>query len=502
MEPTTVMEYKKTSCYFCSEWLENGSFKEHVRSCGQVLEKCPNHCHAYVQRKNLEAHLKECPKTTKATNGSSFVTSQSLNDVENRLLVLEQDIQTFRSALNEEIRQRLHLITDIGALKRRNEVTDEWVAKVSDILAALKKCMNEETQSRCIDVEKCRDDIGRLIYQYQEMDEWRMEVGLRLDEVVSNVIQEDNWRGHIELLEAQNVEQSRKIAQVAEELKALKMEVSEDRTEVHQANFMTDEKFGAIDLILEDQHKALTAAKGELSNTLSALQAEVDSRTKTMTELAAKQATLDFELKNMKHIVHETEDKCDKFDKVSTETKAVANRTRQEMNDLEVHLTYQKKLFAIHNTRGHLIWKLDDYAAKLTQAKETQSVPLRSPIFCNKQYGYTMRLEVFLNGIGTWKGRNIIACVSIVPGEYDTLLPWPVRIEAEITLRDQPENPSEAQNIRKILVAKRKNDKYETNQYIHIPHKVLTTCHYVKNDAIFFDVRILKCTVSTVSEKE
>uniref|UniRef100_A0A7G3B0F0 Putative tnf receptor-associated factor 3 isoform x1 n=1 Tax=Lutzomyia longipalpis TaxID=7200 RepID=A0A7G3B0F0_LUTLO len=492
------MEYKKTSCYFCSEWLENGSFKDHVKSCGQVLEKCPNNCLGYVQRKHLEAHLKECPKggTRRMDNGATnYVANQTLNDVENRMMVLEQDIQTFRSALNEEIRQRLHLITDIGALKRRNEVTDEWVAKVSDILSALKKCMNEETQSRCIDVEKCREDISRLMYQYQDMDEWRMEMGIHLDRVKSDEIQDDNWRGHLELLEAHNAEQSRKIALLEDEIEALRLEVKDNQMEVQQENFMTNEKFGAIDLILDDQHKTLAKAQDEMNKSLSSLKTDAASKEATMAALTAKQANLDFELKNMKHIVHETEDKCDKFDKVSAETKAVSNQTRQEMNDLEVHLTYQKKLFAIHNTRGHLIWKINDYAAKLTQAKETQSLPIRSPIFSNKQYGYTLRLDVFLNGIGTWKGRNIIACLSIVPGEYDTLLPWPVRIEAEITLRDQPENPADVKNITKVLVAKRKNDKYETNQYIHIPHKMLTACHYVKNDAIFFEVRILKCTV-------
>lgn len=370
------------------------NFQDHVRNCGQVLEKCPNNCLAYVQRKNLEAHLKECPKTTKMENGTNFVTTQSLNDVENRLLVLEQDIQTFRSALNEEIRQRLHLITDIGGLKRRNEVTDEWVAKVSDILAALKKCMNEETQSRCIDVEKCKEDISRLMYQYHDMDEWRMEMGLRLDGVQNDVIQEDNWRGHLELLEAQNVEQARKIVQLEDELESLRLEVKDDHTEFNQANFMTNEKFGAIDLILEDHHKLLNSAKSEMNKTLSTLKTETSSTANNITDLAAKHAKLDFELKNMKHIVHETEDKCDKFEKISANTKTVANQTRQEMNDLEVHLTYQKKLFAIHNTRGHLIWKIDDYAAKLTQAKETQSAALRSPIFCNKQYGYTMRVRI------------------------------------------------------------------------------------------------------------
>ncbi|GAB0089765.1 TNF receptor-associated factor 3 [Sergentomyia squamirostris] len=496
-QSNTLMEYKKTSCYFCSEWLENGSFKEHVRSCGQVLERCPNNCLAYVQRKSIETHLKECPKTARLQNDNNFATLQDFSLMENRLIALEEDIQTYRSALNEEIRQRLHLITDIGALKRKNQVTDEWVTKVSDILAALKKCMNEETQSRCIDMEKCREDIGRLMFQYHNVDEWRMEMNLRLDGLQSDVVEveENNWRGHLELLEDRNAEQSVKIAKLENELEELRTQIKDlDHTNYSHSIFMTNEKFGAVDLILEDQHKLLNSTKTEINKTIATLKSDTSAQSKLIADLATKQNKLDFELKNMKHIVLETEDKCDKFDKVSNATKAAANQTRQEMNDLEVHLTYQKKLFSLHNVRGHLIWKIDGYAAKLTQAKESQSTPIRSPIFSNKQYGYTLRLDVFLNGIGTWKGRNIIACLSIVPGEYDMLLPFPVRIDAEITLRDQPENLSEAQNITKFLVAKRKNDVYETNQYIHIPHKILHTRNYVKNDAIFFEVRILKCT--------
>lgn len=53
------------------------------------------------------------------------------------------------------------------------------------------------------------------------------------------------------------------------------------------------------------------------------------------------------------------------------------------------------------------------------------------------------QLEVNLNGIGTWKGRNIIAGLAIVHGEWDPLLSWPCKLQADILLRDQPDDINE-----------------------------------------------------------
>lgn len=100
---------------------------------------------------------------------------------------------------------------------------------------------------------------------------------------------------------------------------------------------------------------------------------------------------------------------------------------------------------------------------------------------------------MMLNGIGTWKGRNIIAALTIVPGEYDTLLAWPCKIEADIVLRDQPMDLTQANDLKKIVIAKRKGEE-NLNSSIHIPHKVLETCNYLRDDAIIFEVRVIRCS--------
>lgn len=153
--------------------------------------RCPNDCTAYVQRKLLEQHLKSCPRSTPSIEEDKVdendkrdsietddhpllsnpvlipLTKSNLDSVDERLMILEQDINVVRSALNEEARQRHRLIIDVGTLRKRNVIADEWTSKVGEVLTAFKKCLNEETESRCIDINQTKVEIGRLVLQYQ-----------------------------------------------------------------------------------------------------------------------------------------------------------------------------------------------------------------------------------------------------------------------------------------------------------------------------------------------
>lgn len=52
------------------------------------------------------------------------------------------------------------------------------------------------------------------------------------------------------------------------------------------------------------------------------------------------------------------------------------------------------------------------------------------------------QLDVLLNGLGTWKGRNMLACLNVVKGEWDALLQWPSKLRADIILRNQSDDAS------------------------------------------------------------
>lgn len=181
----------------------------------------------------------------------------------------------------------------------------------------------------------------------------------------------------------------------------------------------------------------------------------------------------DFNVKQMMNTVNEIEDKTDKVDKQVEMYKELVFETKQSLADLEEHLRVQRHFNMITNVRGHLIWRINHFSRKMSDARESE-VPIKSPLFSNKNYGYGLRLDVFLNGIGTWKNRNLIVCLAVVNGEYDTLLPWPCKLKADIILRDQPENLNDATDITKLVITKKRNDRLEyQNQFIHIPHQII-----------------------------
>ena len=140
-----------------------------------MLTSCPNECSAYIQKKKIKEHLTRCPKndTTKQDiqNDEEELRlnnpNETINELEEKVVILEQDISAIRNALNEETKQRHRLITDVGVLRRHNTISDEWTLKIGDVLAAFKKCLNEESESRYIDMTQIRVDIGRIALEYQ-----------------------------------------------------------------------------------------------------------------------------------------------------------------------------------------------------------------------------------------------------------------------------------------------------------------------------------------------
>lgn len=106
-----------------------------------------------------------------------------------------------------------------------------------------------------------------------------------------------------------------------------------------------------------------------------------------------KLATLSLEVKQMKNIVCETEDKCDKLENIVVDARKSGSKTKQELRDLNSHLKFQRKMTAIADSGGHLIWRIDQFASKLKDAKEN-GVLIKSPMFCDKPYGYTLRVNL------------------------------------------------------------------------------------------------------------
>lgn len=102
------------------------------------------------------------------------------------------------------------------------------------------------------------------------------------------------------------------------------------------------------------------------------------------------------EVRQMKNIVCETEDKYEKLENISFDVRKICAETKQELTDLDEHLRMEKKIRSFVNCEGHLIWRIADYSAKLKNGKENDII-LKSPIFCNEPYGYSLRVSDLFN---------------------------------------------------------------------------------------------------------
>lgn len=193
------------------------------------------------------------------------------------------------------------------------------------------------------------------------------------------------------------------------------------------------------------------------------------------------------------------------------------HKLRTELADFQARVNFDGQQTGSDN--GHLIWRINKFSARMKDAKENDTV-LTSPLFRTSKYGYTLKAELSLNGIGKWRGRNLTCTVRVVTGAYDPLLEWPCDLNVNIVLKDQPANRKQAMDIVKSLQIRRKSsskrhDQEEDDhdqeererekaksrssealdqsvvqlkrQHVFVPHASLDKFDYVRDDVMFME---------------
>lgn len=201
----------------------------------------------------------------------------------------------------------------------------------------------------------------------QDVKEWRKELSRLLDHIHEDFEFRNNVTANIETLFSDNQISVSKITALELDVDKLWQSRTCDNNKTTQNQSRVDEFSSEI---LPELHRHPS-------------------------EWEVKMASLTLEVKQMKHIVCETEDKCERMERALRDARKSNAKTKQELRDLEIHLKVQKKMTAIINVDGNLIWRIDQFTSKLQDAKETDTF-IKSPLFCNKQYGYTLRVSYFV----------------------------------------------------------------------------------------------------------
>lgn len=460
---------RSVPCYFCNNFLEEKYLYNHVKHCGSVLEECSFKCGIYVPRKNMEDHRKTCNKNiTKGNNQIKEIQDSLWKDKIFSILTL------LRSAINIEEKERRILQDNMSqCLKLLNSQQKSIDFLQFQLTNVIKEChqSNEILNQRLNDLEITCDNMEqRTSLNFQQISE---QLKLLHDELINEQNKHDEVSDNWSL-----------------ELKDLKTFLTKEN--IHINNIWQEQQQLINDFKLElemrcKSSKELMDQQRFIMEKIKNLEKEIQGQLETTTNQKSDIKELKFQMKeNLKYLEELIKDNL-KFN-------------ISEFPDYQ----YKRECCDQYSNNGRLLWKIDRYKEKMTEAKENHCI-LYSPKFLSKEYGYTLRVKLFLNGIGQWKDQHIIGCLQVETGKWDPLLDWPCILKATAILRNQ-ENP--ANDVKKFVKAvgqdkSNSNDvNKETGIYMFIPHTILTRYPgYIKDNALFLDIQVTstKSSASTLS---
>lgn len=160
------------------------------------------------------------------------------------------------------------------------------------------------------------------------------------------------------------------------------------------------------------------------------------------------------------------------------------------------------KKLEIQNTsfNGVLVWKIKDFGKRLNEAKNVDGLELVSAPFYTSQYGYKVQASLFLNGNGGGENSHMSVYIKLLPGEYDSILRWPFKHTVSFTLLDQADQRKDACNIVESFIPdpnwknfqrpSKEPDQLGFGFPKFVPHKMLETRNYVRDDCLFIKIRV------------
>ncbi|EYC28401.1 hypothetical protein Y032_0007g3207 [Ancylostoma ceylanicum] len=86
---------------------------------------------------------------------------------------------------------------------------------------------------------------------------------------------------------------------------------------------------------------------------------------------------------------------------------------------------------------AQLVWRIDNVAQKMNDAKSGTRPTIHSEPFVSGRHGYKFVASACLFGDGQYRGKYLAVYVTLVRGKYDPLLDWPFNHVVCITLLDQ-----------------------------------------------------------------
>lgn len=98
-----------------------------------MMDICPNGCKGHIPPIKAGEDLQYCKATNNTVDLKEIIEASDESEMKEgnvQMRVIITEIKALRTILNEEIRQRLHLITDVGNVRREHLTQWERIIRI------------------------------------------------------------------------------------------------------------------------------------------------------------------------------------------------------------------------------------------------------------------------------------------------------------------------------------------------------------------------------------
>jgi len=253
--------------------------------------------------------------------------------------------------------------------------------------------------------------------------------------------------------------------------------------------------------------KAINEIKSEYIKKENKVIAKHDNKIKLVQDYICKQnvvikdlhetnRSLETNSRNMQNQIKDLTTKTEMFMEEIARLKVHTNQLQEELNESrDVNFT------------GSMLWKIKDFSKHMENAVNKSELSVYSKPFFTSRYGYKVRAQLFVNGLGCQSGEYMAIYFHILPSEHDDILRWPFNHKITFSLLEQSPDQN---NVTYTLVPTANEDSYKRppsdkmsdgkgyNRFISL--RDLNKGQYIKNDSIFIKIRV-HCKNSSKSKE-
>ncbi|GLV37084.1 TNF-receptor-associated factor-like [Carabus blaptoides fortunei] len=498
MDPRMHPVGRSVACYFCNEFFKDKYLKDHVVQCGAVLEPCPKQCGVYIQRSGKEKHIMECKfKKPRPRSTHNFLETMPVHQNQSTPVIggvqyLETELVTLRSSLTEEKRFRQELQIEVQRLQKLYQKSEEYNKHLNADLENIKRsCFEITEKKKSTDIQN-QLEMDKVHLQYQVLNGWKKEIDASVEFVKNRLMQNETKLLDLEFTVKNYESRLGIIDRIEMDINMLHQKVNDEEFNRQEETISWRGELNEFKEFFAQENAMIGALWTEQRNEIENLKKAVELQINAMNDFKTKHHTLTFDTKSVKQTATEAAENLESQSKELKHAKDMLEQLKLDFSGLEQSIS---NTGSRSNHNGHLLWRLDDFKEKMEKAKSHNTV-LHSPVFYSNEYGYKIRLEVFLNGIKKWRGRHVIISLQVLKGEWDPVLIWPCHIEAKIIVKEH--SSSQGKGFSKYITAKRiagdeenEEPQESSSQYIFITHTTLEKHNFIKDNTLFLEIKVI-----------